>query len=101
VRALNKITAYRMKHAPTGLYYCPSRTVRVTVYVSQDRTHLAWVKSNLSKRGKVYPVKPTFKWLGKSLYSHLRTFTPDDLKYRRDRNLVPFVEDDWVIEEVA
>ena len=38
---------YRIKHKPTGLFYCPVRG-----FGSR--------KTNLSKNGKVYTKKPTF-----------------------------------------
>jgi len=45
---------YRVKHVPTGLYYCPSRNVRVT----NNEGRRVGVRSNLSKKGKVYDKDP-------------------------------------------
>lgn len=41
---MNIIKSYRLKHKPTGLYYKPA-------------TGYDWVKTNLSKTGKVYLTK--------------------------------------------
>lgn len=41
---------FRLKDPVTGLYYCPSREVTTK---APDGKKI-WVKSNLSKKGKVY-----------------------------------------------
>ena len=45
---------FRLKHIGTGLYYCPLRQIQVRGF--DGKTH--YVKSNLSKRGKVYFTNP-------------------------------------------
>jgi hypothetical protein len=56
--------AYRIKHLPTGLYFCPSRHIKVGD---------GYVKSNLSRTGKAYLKKPTLRFLGDTVYNHLGT----------------------------
>jgi hypothetical protein len=76
-------TAYRIKHIPTGLFYCPYRMVKANFSDYQTKT-------NLSKVGKIYPKKPTLKFIGEGYYSH---FSP--------HTLVPFVETEWEIVEAC
>lgn len=86
--------AYRMKHVPSGLYYCPSRDARVN-FINHEGS--AYVKTNLSKRGKVYLSRPSFKWIGGTFYTHLGQFR---YTWSRDTIRVPFVVADWIIEPV-
>jgi hypothetical protein len=58
---------YKLKHIRTGLYYCPSRSVQSKIaFVKQgwlDSTpQKHYIKSNLSKKGKVYQTKPSEDW---------------------------------------
>jgi hypothetical protein len=55
--------SYQILHKPTGLFYCPSRKVK-------NRAG-AYVKSNLSKKGKIYNISPALGWIGGSIYTHL------------------------------
>jgi hypothetical protein len=57
---------FQIKHKPTGLFYCPSRTVN-----NKDKS--ARVKSNLSVKGKVYRTSPSLGWIGGRIYTHLHT----------------------------
>ena len=41
---------FRLKDPQTGLYYCPSRDVKVLFPDGKEK----YVKSNLSKKGKIY-----------------------------------------------
>ncbi len=41
---------YKIRYKPFNLFYIPNRQV--------------WHKNNLSKNGKLYPKKPTLKYLG-------------------------------------
>lgn len=99
----NDISVYRMKHLPTGLYYIPSRKVKVT-----SVSDWSFVKSNLSKRGKVYAKKPSLKFLGDRYYSHINlTWVPENNYpeniYRGNRaldRLFPVVPSEWAIEKV-
>lgn len=43
------MTFYKMMHIPSGMFFKPSK-------------HNS--KANLSKKGKVYQMKPTLKWIG-------------------------------------
>lgn len=56
---------FRLKHKRTGLYYIPLRLVRAP-------NHDGWVKSNLSKTGKVYFTDPR-KHIG-SVDDHTRAY---------------------------
>lgn len=53
---------WKILHKPSGLWFCPSRTIKV---------HDVYVKSNLSKTGKVYTKRPSLNYLGGGVYSHL------------------------------
>lgn len=94
---------YRMKHMPTGLYYTPSRKIRVTGSKS------IWVKSNLSKKGKLYPHRPTLAWIGPSFYDHtllepLVAKLEERWLGNREKEAYAtrrFVEAEWQIEEVV
>lgn len=88
---------YRMKHIPTGLYYCRSRKVR---YKLGKNPACERVKSNLSKEGKIYTKKPTFAWIGGNFYSHLHEISDDQYGRVHKNPLVKFVESEWEIEEV-
>lgn len=93
--------AYRMKHIPSGLYYCPSRVMRTVVTDSSGNPtkRIRWGKSNLSKKGKAYLSKPSFKWIGGNFYDHRIPRTIFDTR-RKDKTS-PFIPADWIIEEVA
>lgn len=92
------MTAYRMKHVPSGLYYCPSRDVRAKVEGAAASYQLN-VKTNLSKRGKVYLSRPTFKWIGDSFYDHRIPRRVTDTRYGGKTS--PFIPSDWIVEEVS
>lgn len=77
---------YRIKHVPSGMYYTPSREV----LISRDGVS-HYVKSNLSKKGKVYihrkPQLPTCyydhllakgRWAGKPKDNYPTTAYVDD-----------------------
>ena len=96
---------YRLKHIPSGLYYRPSAELQIQV---GGKRH--YVKSNLSKKGKIYPQKPSLSWIDRGFYNHVQLqsdkmidFLADgkvSLDGYRERNvLYPYVETDWVIEE--
>ena len=65
---------YRIKHLPTGLYYCPSRQVSVK---PPTGGYSRWVKSNLSTKGKLYPRKPSLKNID-GIYNHTEITWSDD-----------------------
>ena len=84
---------FRLKHVPTGLYFCPSREMKVEGW---------YIKSNLSKSGKIYAKRPSFKYVGNMFYSHLSyemtkrfsvTPMPENIP-------LPFIDSEWVIEDI-
>lgn len=85
---------YRIRHKPTGLYFCPSREIKCKLG--------NYVKSNLSARGKIYHSKPSLKWLDKGgIYSHIHIKEVEGYTGTRGKNvLLPFFEFEWEIEEV-
>lgn len=96
---------YRLKHIPTGLYYRPS--AELDIHLSGKRYR---VKSNLSKKGKIYPQKPSLLWIGRGFYNHIQLQNEKmidlladgkvSLDGYKERNvLYPFIESEWVIEE--
>jgi hypothetical protein len=58
---------YKIKHIRTGLYYCPTRVVQSmdkiagTSYLDK-LPRKRRVKSNLSKKGKIYQTVPSVSW---------------------------------------
>jgi len=80
-RSMNDLTLWRLKHIPTGLYFKPSK-------------HRS--KSNLHKKGKIYSMKPTCKWMG-GYYHH-----PDDApeKVYKKFPVRKVIESEWVAEKV-
>lgn len=90
---------YRLKHIPTGLYFCPSR--ELTVRNSEGKA--SWVKSNLSEDGKVYTRKPSFKYLGEWIYDHTEITWGSPYDYggytRANPSRLEIVESDWIVEE--
>lgn len=98
------MTVYRLKHVPTGLYFCPSRFVRIK---SSDKKIEISVKSNLSKKGRMYTHKPSFRWIGDKYYNHMAYTDKEIAEYRHGlsritaNKLVPFVESEWVVEIVG
>lgn len=95
---------YRIKHLPTGLYYCPSREIRL-----KSVKYSYYVKSNLSKKGKFYPKKPTLKWLGHTCYTHVqwdysfgvREVDPVEERSRRRDFVFKVIPEEWEIEEAT
>lgn len=65
VREKYPLLLFRIKHKSTGLYFCPSRSISVKT----EDGRREWVKSNLSKKGKVYIKYPSLKWC-ESIYDH-------------------------------
>jgi len=82
---------YRIRHIPSGLYYCPARHVKV------PNQEYGWIKSNLSKTGKLYPRKPSLKHIGRLYYNHLLATGEKGEK----SPTAPFREEEWEIVEVA
>ena len=94
---------FRMKHIPTGLYYCPSREVQAPdpTGVCEGRRRPE-VKSNLSKIGKIYGRRPTLKYIGTPGFSsHIGSVIKNNGGWiTAEPSHHVFVESDWIIEEV-
>lgn len=88
--------AYRLKHKESGLYYMPSRTITIKV----DGRH--WhIKSNLSKKGKLYLGIPSFKWY-QSICNHLKPVFIGSGFCLKCRPIMEHTSpSDWELEEVA
>jgi hypothetical protein len=97
---------YRLKHIPTGLYYRPSAEVKLTI-----GGKYAYVKTNLSQKGKIYTSKPSLGWIDHGFYNHVQRMNDKMIELladgkvsfdgRSDKHfLYPYVADEWVIEEV-
>lgn len=95
---------YRIKHLPTGLYYRPSSEVMIKC---GDRK--IYVKTNLSKKGKIYSTKPSESWFVGKIYNHLQTqanieaagiTTPSYLSDRICWKTVEAPREVWEIEEL-
>jgi len=87
------MVCYRLKHIPSGLYFCPSRTIQMMINGKKY-----YPKSNLGKKGKVYTNKPSLQWVEHGFYNHLN-FTPEEW-YHSGSKLSSYVNTDWRIEEV-
>ena len=86
-----KVEAYRIKHKPTGLYYCPARSIKCTMSEF-------FVKSNLSAKGKVYLGKPSLKHIGNCIYTHIFEHKNDGKHY--GSKYIDCTIDDFEIEKV-
>jgi hypothetical protein len=75
---------YRIKHIPSGLYYCPSRKIIHKMEDIPPERVSRYIKSNLSKKGKSYSSKPNLSYIGKIYYS-------------KDGIIMPFLEREWEI----
>lgn len=93
---------YRILHKATGLYFCPSREVKVRL-LEDDAWQAAgrYVKSNLSVRGKAYTRKPSLTFLGSTYYTHLILRANELNSHSGDNCVLPVVLSDWQIEEVT
>ena len=95
---------YRLRHIPTGLYYRPSGEVKFKMGNIQ-----LYIKTNLSKKGKVYSSKPSLSWIKHGFYNHVQfkydrmiemlTDGKIDSFVSKKKCLYPYVESDWIIEE--
>jgi hypothetical protein len=83
------MTVYRIKHLPTGMFYCPSREIQVATADGRKR----YVKSNLSRNGKLYSKTPSLLFIGKRFYNHMAS--------KGETVTQPFEESQWRIEEAA
>lgn len=92
------MVAYRLLHKPTGLYYCPSREIKVHLLDTSGRETTRYIKSNLGKTGKVYYRRPSIKNVGQGIYTHLIT-SQDQLTSWNSCYVVNY-DTDWEIVEV-
>lgn len=84
---------FRLKDKTTGLYYCPSRTIQV----KHESGQMSRVKSNLSKKGKIYFTDPRKHISG--FYDHTQVSWTKEWNgsfYRAKPLLRP--KNDWIIE---
>jgi hypothetical protein len=86
---------YRIKHKETGLYYCPARSVQnLGDKDYKSPNYRRYVKSNLSKKGKIYHREnPTMNNIPGSYYTHLHKYSTNQI--------LRFDPDDWEIEEIT
>ena len=90
-------TVYRIKHLPSGFYFCPSREIQVKL--ANDTRPSRYVKSNLSKPGKTYLKKPSLSYLGGGVYSHLIQHINQLDRY--GNHVIKVNPDEWEIEEIV
>lgn len=84
---------FRLKDPKTELYYCPSR--KVAVNPDKIKYGMSYVKSNLSKKGKIYL---STQKLEKQIYDHTdlveeTTWLSGRKSYRSNLRLVTFIEE--------
>ena len=96
---------YRIKHTPSGMYFCPSRSIRAKltddspVYAQIPR----YIKSNLSKDGKIYTKQPSLTQIGTHYYTHHQVISARDLDHGiiGEYKMLAVIPEEWVIEEIA
>jgi len=84
--------SYRIKHKPTGLYFCPSRSVK--------DEHGNYVKSNLSDKGKLYHRYPSLDWCLGKIATHVYDWDFIGTE-RNGKILAESTVHDWEIEEMG
>jgi hypothetical protein len=97
-------TIYRIKHIPSGLYFCPSRSIKVKldgeigIYQKMGR----YIKSNLSPTGKTYVRRPSITQIGRHYYTHHGVASVLDLDHDivGDCKMLEVVAQEWMIEEI-
>jgi len=99
------MTVYQIQHIPSGLYYCPVRDKKVMMQMADGTTEAKYLRSNLSKMGKLYQKRPSMSWLGTIYYSHLVTRqselnSPHFSSYPKDCTR-PVIESEWKIVEIS
>jgi hypothetical protein len=90
---------YRLKDKVTGLYYCPSRSVQVK---DKKTGYSNYVKSNLSKKGKIYWSDPRKHII--NVWDHTKVVIDSTLSYSEritGHQLRPFILNEWELEEVG
>lgn len=94
---------YQLQHIPSGLYFCPVRDKKVTLIQADGTTEHRYLRSNLSKMGKVYQKRPSAAWLGSVYYTHLITHQSElnSPQFSQFPNCCvrPVIESEWQIVE--
>ena len=85
---------YRLKHHPSGLYFCPARKI-----LAPGGKYFDYIKSNLSQTGKVYHRRPSIAHVGGSYYNP--TLPARDALASEERYLYPVIESEWLVEAVV
>lgn len=90
------------------MYWRTSTEIKIVIK-NPDGNIKFWMytKTNISKNGKVYPQKPSWRWIEDGYYNHLLTrqrIIDEDIdkpNYYQLRNLqFPFVRSEWELEEI-
>lgn len=97
----------RIKHIASGLYYRPRYDKAIKVKNHNGENCTVYVKSNLSKDGKIYKAA-TLAWLHQGYYNHLvsgeafkKEWEGRDFYYYDSREFpLDFNEKDWIVEDV-
>jgi hypothetical protein len=97
----------RIKHIASGLYYRPSYHKAVKIKNHNGDNVAVYVKSNLSKNGKIYRAA-TLAWLHQGYYNHImageaarKKLEGSDFYYYHDREFpLDFDEKEWIVEDV-
>jgi hypothetical protein len=85
---------FRLKHKLTGLYYIPLRDICVKHEEYGGRR----VKSNLSKKGKIYFTDPRKHIGGFSNHTRLTWIKSHCNWYYAKPTTEPFIESEWELE---
>lgn len=92
---------YRIRHLPTGMYFCPSREIKVKLADGAPWQQVGvYVKSNLSKTGKTYLRKPSLTYVGSNYYTHLITSVRELNGRAGTYCMKPVVESEWQIDQI-
>jgi hypothetical protein len=90
------------------MYWRPSSEVLVQINNPDGSTKVReYVKTNLSKKGKIYAQKPSWSWIQHGYYNHLlvKQMIVDqnrtrDSAYRLRHHVFPFIQSEWELEEI-
>ena len=98
---MNMPQVWRIRHIPSGLYYCPSRSIKVRLEGDSSVFPTGrYIKSNLSATGKTYLKKPNLRFLGDCYYTHLISSVNELNQGVGNYCLRPVIEAEWSIELV-
>lgn len=99
---------YRFKHLPSGMYWRPSSEVLIHIKNDDKTTKVhEYIKTNLSKKGKIYAQKPSWRWIEGGYYNHLLVKQMIITENRTRHNayclrhsVFPFIRSEWELEEI-